>query len=235
MRPLATIVARAGRALATALVAASLAAPARAQDAVDVGVLKNADLKVVQNVLYPKDDRLEVGVHLGWMPFDPLVTTPNLQLSIDKHFSETLALSVVVGGGYGLKTLRYAELEGPAYGVAPYAFRYLASGLIGVSWSPIYGKMTAGGKKVVHYDLFFTARAGATLEQSVLGDATITGAPTVSLGLGTRWFVNDRIAVRFELKDDLLAEYRSLTSAWYFKQNLGMALGVTFFGKRKDG
>ncbi len=216
-----------------ALALGALLSPlAGAQETVDVGVLKNSDLKVVQNVLYPMKGRLEIGGHIGWMPFDPLVTTPVAALTIDKHFSDTLALSVFVGGGYGLKTARYAELEGPAYGVSVYAFRYLASALVGVQWAPIYGKLSANGTKVVHYDLFISARGGATLEQSVLGDATITAAPTVALGLGGRFFVREDLAVRFEIKDDLLAEYRSLTSAWYFKQNAGVMLGVTWFGKK---
>lgn len=206
---------------------------ARAQDTVEIGVLKNSDLSVVQNVLYPKKERLEIGVHLGWMPFDPLITTPNLQLSIDKHFSDQLSLSVLVGGGYGLKTGRYVELEGPTYGVAPYAFRYLASALVGVAYAPVYAKMAFGARKVVHFDAYGTARIGATLEQSILADAAVTAAPTLSLGLGGRFFVRDGLAVRVEIHDDLMVEYRDITSTWHFKQNGNVTVGVTFFTKGK--
>lgn len=212
----------------TGMLLAALLTTASAQETVDIGVLKQSDLHVVQNLLYPKADAIEVGVHLGWMPFDPLVTTPNLQLTVDKHFSETLALSVMVGGGYGLKTGRYAELEGPAYGVAPYAFRYLASALVGAAWSPIYGKFTASGRKVVHYDLYGAARLGATLEQSVIPDGGITVAPTLHLGIGARFFVTQKLAVRFEVNDGLLLENRKLTADWHFKQNGGVQLGVSF-------
>lgn len=205
---------------------------ANAQETVDIGVIKNADVQVVQNVLYPKADSLEVGVHLGWMPFDPLVTTPNLKVSIDKHFSNEVALSVLLGGGYGLKTARYNELESPAYGVAPYAYRYLGSALIGGSFAPIYGKFALGGKKVVHYDLYGAARLGATIEQSVIPGGGITAAPTLGLGIGARFFVNKGLAVRFEVSDDLLVEYRKLTSSWHFKQNGAVSLGVTFFPGR---
>lgn len=216
-----------------ALALSALLAPlAAAQETVDVGVLKNSDLKVVQNVLYPMKGRLEIGGHLGWLPFDPLLTTPVGALSIDKHVSDTVAVSVLLGGGYGLETQRYAELEGPAYGVSVYAFRYLGSALVGAQYAPIYGKMSANGRKVVHYDLFISGRVGATLEQSVLGDATITAAPTLALGIGARFFVREDLAVRVELKDDLLAEFRSLTSSWHFKQNGGVLLGVTWFGKK---
>lgn len=209
--------------------AALSAGAAHGQETVDIGVIKDSEIRVVQNLLYPKTDKLEVGVYLGWMPFDPLITTPNLQLSINRHFNEELSLSVMVGGGYGLKTGRYTELEGPAYGVAPYAYRYLASALVGVEWAPIYAKMNLGGKSVVHYDIYGAARLGATVEQSVIPGGGVTGAPTLGLGIGTRFFVNKGMAVRFEVYDDLLVEYRKLTSDWHFKQNAGVQLGVSFF------
>ncbi len=212
------------------LVSTLLVAPsaALAQESVEVGILKDEDIEVVQDVLFPKKGRTEIGVALGWMPFDPLVTTPNLDLTIDHHLSETVAISALIGGGYGLKTARYKELEGPAYGVAPYAYRYLASAVVGASWSPIYAKMALNAKKVIHYDIYLAGRVGATLEQSVIPDGGITVAPTLSLGIGARFFVSDGMDVRFEVRDDLLLEYRNLTSAWYFKQNGAVMLGVGF-------
>jgi outer membrane beta-barrel protein len=219
---------RLARAVAFAVVA-SLSSAASAQETVDIGVVKRSEIQVVQNVLYPKKDKVEVGVALGWMPFDPLVTTPNLQITVDKHFSDTLALSAKIGGGYGLKTGRYVELEGPAYGVAPYAFRYLGSALVGVAGSPIYGKMRLGSKKIVHYDLYGAGRLGATVEQSVIPDGGVTVAPTLELALGARFWVNQGLAVRFEASDALLVEQRKLTQDWHFKQNGGVMLGVSFF------
>ncbi len=205
-----------------------------AQETVDVGVLKNRDISVVQNVLYPKAGRLEIGGHVGWMAFDPLVTAPNFQLSIDKHFSNHLGFSTLIGGGYGFKSLKYAQLEGPAYGVAPYAYGYLASALFGVEWAPIYGKMTFGGAKVVHSDVYGALRGGATLERSIIPGGGITAAPTVSLAVGTRFWVKENLTVRLELRDDLMVEYRKLTSNWNFKQNAGVTLGVTWFAPRSS-
>jgi outer membrane beta-barrel protein len=206
---------------------------AHAQETVDIGVLKDSDMQVVQKILFPKEGRLEVGAHLGWMAFDPLVTTPNAQISIDKHLSESLAVSVLVGGGYGFKTGRYTELESPAYGVSPAVYRYLASALVGVSWSPIYAKMNIGGTKVVHFDIYGTLRGGATLASSVIPGGGITASPTVSLGLGARFWVKENLAVRFGIRDDLMAEFRPITGSWHFKQNGGVTLGVTWFSPAK--
>ena len=111
---------------------------AQAQDTIDIGVLRNEDIAVVQEMLYPKLDRTEVGVHLGIMPFDAYLVTPNLQFSFNKHMQESLSFSLVAGGGYGMKSATYKELESPAFGAAPYAYRYLGSLLAGVEWGPVY-------------------------------------------------------------------------------------------------
>ncbi len=216
-------------------VAALLTTPAaaEAQETIDIGVLRNEDLHVVQKILYPKTGRTEVGIHLGWMAFDPLVTSPNLQFSLDFHRSEVLAISVMVGGGYGFKTLKYLELESPQYGVAPYAFRYLAGAHVGVDAAPIYAKMKLGGRSVVHFDVYGTARVGAALEQSVIPGGGFTVAPAVTLGVGTRFFTSEKMAVRVELRDDLMVEYRPLTKTTHFKQNANITIGLSFMGKAK--
>ena len=81
----------------------ALASNANAQETVDIGVIKNSERRVVQKLLYPKEGRTELGVHLGVMPFDAYLVTPNLQFSFDMHLSESLSVSTIVGGGYGLK------------------------------------------------------------------------------------------------------------------------------------
>ena len=59
-----------------ALFALTVGSNAHAQPAVDVGVIKDDDIKIVQKLLYPKADRLETGAHLAVMPFDAFTFTP---------------------------------------------------------------------------------------------------------------------------------------------------------------
>jgi outer membrane beta-barrel protein len=209
----------------------ALSAPARAQDPVDIGIIKDEDITVVQKLLYPKDGRTEVGVHVGVMPFDTYLTTPNAQLSVGSHFSERWGLSALVGGGWGFKTGVYQELESPAYGVAPYAYRYLASALVGVEWSPIYAKLNWNGGRVVHFDVYGAGRVGATLESSVIPEGGTTVGPTVSPAIGGRFFLGKSTAAKVELRDDLLVEYRQLADGWRFKQNADVTVGLVFFSK----
>ncbi len=206
---------------------------ALAQEALDVGVIRESDMAVVQKNLYPKAGRTEVSIQAGVMPFDAWLTTPNLQLGFDYHTSETIALSAAFGGGYGFKTAPYRELESPAFGAAPYAFRYLGSALVGAEWSPVYAKMAWNGAKVVHFDIFGTARGGVSVESSVIPAGGLAIAPTLSPGLGMRFFVGEKLAIRAEFRDDLLLEYRSITESFALKQNANVSLGVSILSPVK--
>jgi len=206
-----------------------LASLALAVDPVDVGVIKNSDIKVVQKVLYTKEDKLELGAALGAMPFDGFTFAPQLALSGTKFFSDTVGVEVHVGGGYGLKTARYKTLESPAYGVAVEAYRYLAHAQADIQWSPIYAKMNLFGSKILHHEYYVLAGAGVTLEQSVLPAGQIAIAPTVPVGLGTRVWVGKNLAIRGEIRDNLMIEHRAQTDTTAFKQNVALTLGVGIY------
>jgi outer membrane beta-barrel protein len=218
------------------LAAAALLLPslATAQETVDIGVIRNDDIHVVQKLLYPKDGRTEFGVHLGVMAFDPYLTTPNAGLSFNAHFTERVSLSILGGGGWGFKTGVYKELESPAFGVAPYAYRYLGSVLGGVEYAPIYAKLNLNGAKIVHFDVYGALRGGLSIEGSVIPGGGLAFAPTISPGIGSRLFVGPRTALRLEFRDDLLLERRSITQSWNFKQNADVMLGVTFLSAVKE-
>lgn len=208
---------------------------ALAQDPVDVGIVRASDVRVVQKILYPKDDRSEMAAHVGWMPFDALLTTPNAAFSFTKHTSEEMGFGVWAGGGYGLKNGRFRELESPAYGVSAEAYRYLASVTAGVEWSPIYAKMTTNGTRIWHHDVFLVGRAGASLGSSVIPGGGISVAPTIAVGAGARVFVTDSSAIRIGLTDDFLLEHRNLTDKTYLKQNVNLTVGWSILSPLAGG
>ena len=67
------------------LLAVSLA---HADEPVDLGVLKNSELRVVQKVLYPLAGRSEIDVALGVMPFDGFTVAPQVTGAYTQHLSE---------------------------------------------------------------------------------------------------------------------------------------------------
>ncbi len=104
-------------------------------------MLRDEEIAVVQDRLYPKDGASEIGFALGVIPFDRYTTAPLGRLTYGQHRSETFGWEVQVAGGYGLPNGTYRELNSPEYGVQPEAYRFLGSALGGVSWSPVYAKL----------------------------------------------------------------------------------------------
>jgi outer membrane beta-barrel protein len=214
------------------LLTASLALaadPARdiAKDTLDIGVLKNSEVKVVQKMLYRKEGTTEFGAMLAVMPFDGYTIAPKLAVAGVRHLSDTVGVEVQLGGGYGLENAVYTELAGPTYGVAVEAYRYLAGVEADVQYTLAYAKMNLGGKKVVHHDVYLLAGLGATLEQSLLPPGDITVSPTLPVGVGTRLYLSKTSLLRLELRDSMLVEYRSQSDTWGFKQNVGIGVGIS--------
>lgn len=182
-----------------------LIAAAYAADPVDIGVLKNSELKVVQKQIYAKEGKLEAGVALAAI-MDGFTVAPAAALSGTYHLSEAIGIGLDLGGGYGLESDFTTRLETPAYGVAVEANRYLAHGELNIQWSPIYAKANFGGKKILHYDIYGVLGVGAMLEQSILPAADITVAPEIPVGVGAHFFLSPSSMLRFEVKDRVALE-----------------------------
>jgi len=208
---------------------------ALAQDTIDVGTLQNKDIQVVQKLLYPKAGRMEFGGVLGWMPFDAYTTTPVGGVTFAYHSGESLGYELGLMGGYALKNATMKELEGPAYGVAPDAYGYVASAIADVQWAPIYAKINWLGRKVYHHDVFLSGGLGATYERAVLPDHASAFSPTLGIGAGARLFLGNGLALRMQLRDDVIREYRAKTAesqAWFLKQNVSLLVGISKFTKK---
>lgn len=220
-----------------------LSSMALATDPVDLGVLKNSDLKVVQKRLYTQEDRLELGAHLNLLPFDLITVTPAAFFNGTYHFSESTAIEGRIGGGYGFSTPFYKALE--VDGTVPEAYRYLASLDASFQWTPVYGKVALLGKTILHSDLYLSAGAGITMEQSMIpsdnnavdgqtnpAEYLLTFAPTIPIAIGAHYFVGPNSAIRLELRDSMLIEHRVQTDTTWFRQSLGVSVGFVFYGKK---
>lgn len=222
-----------------------LASSAYADDPVDLGVLKQSDIRVVQRRLYSQEDRLELGAHLGLLPFDLITFTPQVLLNGTWHFSESAALEGRVGGGYGLSTAFFEALQ--VDGTVPEAYRYLGSADVNFQWTPSYGKVSLLGKKIVHTDLYLSVGGGITLEQSLIpSDNNADGegsdpatyptiiVPSIPIAIGSHVFLSGNSALRFELRDTMLIEHRVQSDTTWFRQSLGVSAGIVFYGKAKN-
>ena len=87
----------------------------------------------------------------------------------------------------------------------------------------------------MHFDVYLALRGGATLEQSVIPGGGFAFAPTLSPGIGGRFFLGKTASLKVELRDDLLLQFRPLTDSIDFKQNANVTAGIVFFTGTKDG
>jgi outer membrane beta-barrel protein len=213
---------------ALSILAALTASQAAQAQAIDIGVIKNSDMSVVQKLLYPKQGKTELGGHFGLMPFDPFTITPKIEGSYGMHMSELLSWHVALGGGYGLKNGSYRRLEGPAYGITPDAYRYLASLSADVHYSPVYAKLSWGGGQVYHHDLYGLAGATLSVEQAFMPDKDMAYSPGIAVGVGARVFLEEGRALRIQLRDDFMLQTRDKTietQGAYLQQNATLSIG----------
>lgn len=210
-----------------------LSSTALAQDTVDIGVLKNSDIRVVQDLLYPKEGAKEFGIHVGSMPFDAYTFTPKADFSYGQHLSESLAWEVALGVGYSVKNRAYKTLESASYGITPDAYRYLSSVIADVQYSPVYAKMNVLNT-ILHHDIYLLGGGGLTIEQSFMPDKDMAYSPTLALGIGARIFLPSGSLVRIQLRDDIMMQSRAKTEETqgrFLKQNTLVSVGYTLLRK----
>lgn len=104
----------------------------------------------------------------------------------------------------------------------------LVSGVM-AEFSPIYGKINFIAEKVLHFDLYATAGVGLASYGLVLADGDRSGmSPSLMLGVGQRYFVNEWIAVKLELLDMIWFQPTAKADTQPNNQ-LMFTLGVSFF------
>lgn len=208
----------------------SLVGVAHAQDPIDLGVLRNEEIKVVQNRLYPKDGASEMGGGVSVLPVEPYTVGFGVDLWYGQHLSETMAWTARLGGGWHAGNGHWGELTSPAYGVVPEAYGYVAGLMGGVEWAPVYAKMAWKDGRVWHHDLYVPLLVGGTVERIVEEELLEADgspwsiAPTIGVGIGTRIFRVKGGAIKVEIRDDVLVQPRA-SGVWRPKQNIGLHIG----------
>jgi len=162
-------------------------------------------VQVVVDRLYPKASRFELDVFFGILPNDAFLMylTPGLRMAW--HFNEQWALEL--GGAYSLGVdtgLRKHLEEDDALIQARTRDQVMARFGLAAVWSPIYGKFAWLNSKVAHFDLYFLFEAGGVYTQGEESLGLEGGVwPEVGLGLGMRFFLSQRVSLRFEFRQRL--------------------------------
>jgi outer membrane beta-barrel protein len=151
-----------------------------------------SQLGVVQNRLYSKQHKYQIGLLAGKAMNDPFLSVNKYGLNVSYNFTEFWGLSVlgwqyIVSSSNALKTLRNGGKQ--ANTIEPQSF-------IGseVSGSFLYGKLSLLGQSIIYYDMHFTAGLGLTKTEND------RAAFSSSVGIGQRFYINQHLSLRMDYR-----------------------------------
>lgn len=175
---------------------------------------EESQLGVVQNRTYSKAGKIQIGLLGGRSSDDPFLSTMAYGLNLGYNFSEFWGASLVglgysVKGSNALETLQAGGKE--ANTVAPKS--YFGAEATG---SFLYGKLSLLGASIIYYDMHATGGAGVTKTEN---DAA---APTVSLGLGQRFYITKSFSLRMDYR---FQTFQATVKEKEIKARLGEEIG----------
>ena len=207
----------------------------------EVGVLRNEDVRVVQKNLYVKKGHHEIGFLISGNPFDVYVNGVMAGFDLTLNPSEKLGVEILVQGGYGWGNGHWRDVTflGTASGgqlssLGSDAARSLVGGNINVVWSPIYAKLAWGTKHVLHFDIYGILGAHGYLAQRLEADAGLRALVGPSAGIGVKFFLSEKVALKIDLRDHISIERRTYTGRITARNNWQLGAGLTFYTGRNQ-
>jgi outer membrane beta-barrel protein len=150
-----------------------------------------AELGVVQNRLYSKDKKFQLGIFGGIVASDPFLSTKAVGGSLGFFFNEYVGVSLIGWKDFASGSSAREKLEEggkKANTNEPSAF-YGAE----VTGSLLYGKLSFLGKKIIYYDLHVLGGLGATKTEN----GTYF---TQMIGIGQQIYLNKVVALRVDYR-----------------------------------
>lgn len=172
---------------------------------------------------FSKDGRVELASALGLSLNDAFFTQVPLSIGVTYGLGEALAIGVT--GDYFLGFKSAPDVAGSALAERPPANRAMYAGLLELTWSPIYGKVSAMAEGVLHFDMYVKGGAG------LIGPARREASLGFSAALGQHYFINEWIALRVELRDYLFSMARTpkVDKDKDFQHMLTVVAGASFY------
>lgn len=163
---------------------------------------------VVRPQLYTSQGKIEFAPLIGYVSNDPYnrIIAPGAALTY--HFGESSALDIHGGvclysGKQLLSQVRQKIGRDPSVVSKPQFF------LTGnYMWTPIYGKLSAFGEVVLHYDLYALAGVGFSSDQIETTSGAAPGnsklstsvVPVTDFAIGQHFFFSKHVALRLEVR-----------------------------------
>ncbi len=183
------------------------------------------DVSAIQNRIF--DRYHEIGVPVGFIPDDDFYYDFPVGVSYTYNFNENWAWEVargqwVINAEKDLKD----DLESD-FGITPSEFDKIKftvhSNLI---LKPSYGKDALWNKYIINHETYLLAGGGIVYyeRETSTGEESSETAPSLSLGVGRKYFLNDKFCLNLEVRDLVNFKDEGVENNVY----LGVGLGFRF-------
>ena len=179
----------------------------------DASPPKLADrIRAVERKLFLKKNRFELLPYVGLDINDAFFQHFFVGAAASYHLADSLALEVRGGFAFAELTkssVTFVRLDADA--LIERAPSLVAHADANVVFAPVYGKLSLFGESILHFDTFLTAGGGVFVSErprraddGLVNDTNVN--PAVNLGIGQRYFLNEWLVVRLELRNYLYEE-----------------------------
>ncbi len=163
-------------------------------------------IKSVQRKAFIKRGRVEFFPYFAMDLNDPFFQHFIVGGAAGFHLADSMSVELRAGGVVGSMkqdAIKFVRQETDSLIQDPPEFRWHAD--LDFAWAPMYGKVSLLGEGILHFDTYITAGPGVF--------ATDGGVnPAMNIGIGQRYFINDWLVARVEIRDYVFMDTRGSES-----------------------
>lgn len=182
-------------------------------------------IKAVSRKTFLKTGRFELTPSAMMTVNDPFYRTIALGGRVAWHVNEAFALEV--GGAYVppffIQELEPVDLVREELTLINADNDVVGLADVGVTFSPLYGKVALLGDSIIHFDGFISSGVGVTFD-----DGADLFHPTMNIGVGGRIFLNRWLVIRADVRDYVYPQDKGFVSTLQNLLFVGVGLGIYF-------
>jgi outer membrane beta-barrel protein len=182
-------------------------------------------IKAVARKTFLKTGRFELEPNMMFTVNDPFIRSFAAGGRVSWHINEAFALEI--GGGYippfFVQKLEPVDLLRKELALINADNTLFALADVGLTFSPLYGKMAVFGDGIIHFDGFVSAGVGATFDNG----ADVVH-PAMNVGVGGRIFLTRWLVLRGDLRDYIYPQDKAGISTLQNLVFVSVGLGFYF-------
>jgi len=188
----------------------------------DEGFMKES--KAVEHRIYSLRDKWDLGVFGTFSMKNQLTESYGMGLVVDRSLGEYFGIDLMLNGNLGgLTNLAKSLRDAPSTLVGKFddlagGGALIATGQIGIRFTPFYGKLSLSAEIPVHFHLYFVAGVGAAYvdyNSVLVCENDVAGGvcpdenfhhegkvkPAFNVGGGLRFYITRLLSIRAEVRD----------------------------------